>query len=146
MIIMMNKKTVVVAGTAVGVVGVGAIAYKLIKMNKLKKQQEQQATTDNEETQEDVTTNETKVPDTTNDTQEEKVTQTNQKDIQKDASKYIASWLRTGSQLYYENDLDRFYNCLLALGLTEDNALLFKNVARTGDYYIENDMRQYLNK
>ena len=145
MIIMMNKKTVVVAGTAVGVVGVGAIAYKLIKMNKLKKQQEQQATTDNEEIQEDVATNETEVPEATNDTQE-KVAQTNQKDIQKDASKYIASWLRTGSQLYYENDLDRFYNCLLALGLTEDNALLFKNVARTGDYYIENDMRQYLNK
>ena len=142
---MMNKKTVVVAGTAVGVVGVGAIAYKLIKMNKLKKQQEQQATTDNEEIQEDVATNETEVPEATNDTQE-KVAQTNQKDIQKDASKYIASWLRTGSQLYYENDLDRFYNCLLALGLTEDNALLFKNVARTGDYYIENDMRQYLNK
>ena len=144
---MMNKKTVVVAGTTVGVVGIGAIAYKLIKMNKLKKQQEQQATTDNEETQEDVTTNETEVPDTTtNDTQEEKVAQTNQKDIQKDASKYIASWLRTGSQLYYETDLDRFYNCLLTLGLTEDNALLFKNVARTGDYYIENEMRQYLNK
>ena len=142
---MMNKKTVVVAGTAVGVVGVGAIAYKLIKMNKLKKQQEQQATTDNEEIQEDVTTNETEVPEATNDTQE-KVAQTNQKDIQKDASKYIASWLRTGSQLYYENDLDRFYNCLLALGLTEDNALLFKNVARTGDYYIENGMREYLNK
>ena len=142
---MMNKKTVVVAGTAVGVVGVGAIAYKLIKMNKLKKQQEQQATTDNEETQEDVATNETEVPEATNDTQE-KVAQTNQKDIQKDASKYIASWLRTGSQLYYENDLDRFYNCLLTLGLTEDNALLFKNVARTGDYYIENEMRQYLNK
>ena len=142
---MMNKKTVVVAGTAVGVVGVGAIAYKLIKMNKLKKQQEQQATTDNEEIPEDVTTNETEVPEATNDTQE-KVAQTNQKDIQKDASKYIASWLRTGSQLYYENDLDRFYNCLLALGLTEDNALLFKNVARTGDYYIENGMREYLNK
>ena len=142
---MMNKKTVVVAGTAVGVVGVGAIAYKLIKMNKLKKQQEQQATTDNEEIQEDVATNETEVPEATNDTQE-KVAQTNQKDIQKDASKYIASWLRTGSQLYYENDLDRFYNCLLALGLTEDNALLFKNVARTGDYYIENGMREYLNK
>ena len=33
---MMNKKTLVLAGATVGVVGVGAIAYKLIKINKLR--------------------------------------------------------------------------------------------------------------
>ena len=33
---MMNKKTLVLAGVTVGVVGVGAIAYKLFKLNKLR--------------------------------------------------------------------------------------------------------------
>ena len=33
---MMNKKTLVLAGVTVGVVGVGAIAYKLIKIHKLR--------------------------------------------------------------------------------------------------------------
>ena len=37
---MMNKKTLVFAGTAVGVVGVGVIAYKLFKLHKLRNDNE----------------------------------------------------------------------------------------------------------
>ena len=33
---MLNKKTLVLAGVTVGVVGVGAIAYKLFKLHKLR--------------------------------------------------------------------------------------------------------------
>ena len=117
---MMNKK-VVVAGTAVGVVGVGVIVYKLAKLNKLKNQQE--AACDEDTTTEDRC----------------RVIEVTPLDI-------ITSWTNAGGKLCSEEDLNDFYEWLLSLDFTENSANKLKILAGKGIDGFKNNAREFLEK
>lgn len=60
------------------------------------------------------------------------------------ATRYIASWLRVGGQLYYGEDIDNFYNWLLSLGLTEDEAYDILHLAGTGKLELQTSAQHFL--
>ena len=118
---MMNKKVVAVAGTAVGVVGVGVIVYKLAKLNKLKNQQED--TCDEDTTTEDGC----------------RIIEVTPLDI-------ITSWTNAGGTLCSEEDLNEFYEWLISLNFTEVSANKLKTIAGKGINGIKNNAREFLEK
>ena len=60
------------------------------------------------------------------------------------ATRFIASWLREGGQLRTGKDYDNFYNWLLSLGLSEDDAEHIKFLAMNGKMELEYSARKYL--
>ena len=62
------------------------------------------------------------------------------------ATRYIASWTRSGGKLYYLDDVEKFYNWLLSTGMTEDEAKQIKFLATNGKLELENSVKEFLNK
>lgn len=60
------------------------------------------------------------------------------------ASRYIASWIRAGGELYYVEDVDNFYEWLLSLGLTNDEATHIGWLATNGKMELENDAEKFI--
>ena len=61
-------------------------------------------------------------------------------------SRFIASWVREGGGLRYREDVNDFYNWLISLGLTEEQAKHIKFLATNGKLELENSARKFLNK
>lgn len=61
-------------------------------------------------------------------------------------TRFIASWLRAGGQLYYVEDVDNFSKWLLSLGLTEDEVYHIINMATCGKIELEHNAREFLSK
>jgi hypothetical protein len=61
-------------------------------------------------------------------------------------TRFIASWLRAGGQLYYVEDIDDFQGWLLSLGLNEDEAYHVINLATCGKMELEHSAREFLKK
>lgn len=62
------------------------------------------------------------------------------------ASRYVASWVRAGGELYYGEDLCNFYRWLLSLGLTEDEAHHVKRLAENGKLELEVSAEMFINE
>lgn len=62
------------------------------------------------------------------------------------ATRFIASWLRSGGQLRYEKDYDNFYEWLLSLGLDKEDADHIKFLAMNGKMELEHEAKKFLNK
>ena len=62
------------------------------------------------------------------------------------ATRFIASWLRSGGQLRYEKDYDNFYEWLLSLGLTSDEVWPIMYLATTGKMELEVHAKAFLKK
>ena len=61
-------------------------------------------------------------------------------------TRFIASWIREGGELRYQEDLDNFYNWLLSLGLTINEAKHVKFLAENGKLELEDSVKKFLNK
>lgn len=61
-------------------------------------------------------------------------------------SRFIASWVREGGGLRYVEDIKDFYNWLISLGLTEEQANHIKFLATNGKLELENSARKFLSK
>ena len=61
-------------------------------------------------------------------------------------SRFIASWLRAGGELYYVEDVDNFCKWLLSLGLNEDEVYHICNLATCGKVELENNAKEFLRK
>lgn len=61
-------------------------------------------------------------------------------------SRFIASWLRAGGELYYVEDVDNFCSWLLSLGLNEDEVYHIRNLATCGKVELENNAKEFLSK
>lgn len=61
------------------------------------------------------------------------------------ATRYIASWLREGGQLRYGNDYINFYNWLISLGLSKEDARHIKFLAMNGKAELEHSAKEFLN-
>ena len=61
-------------------------------------------------------------------------------------TRFIASWLRAGGQLYYVEDVDNFQGWLLSLGLSEDEVYHISNMATCGKVELEHNAREFLSK
>lgn len=61
-------------------------------------------------------------------------------------TRFIASWLRAGGQLYYVEDINDFQGWLLSLGLNEDEAYHVINLATCGKMELEHSAREFLKK
>lgn len=61
-------------------------------------------------------------------------------------SRFIALWVREGGGLRYREDVNDFYNWLISLGLTEEQANHIKFLATNGKLELENSARKFLNK
>jgi hypothetical protein len=61
-------------------------------------------------------------------------------------TRFIASWLRAGGQLYYVDDVDDFCKWLSSLGLNEDEVYHIRNMATCGKMELEHNAREFLNK
>jgi hypothetical protein len=62
------------------------------------------------------------------------------------ATRYIASWLRAGGELYYVEDVDNFRGWLLSLGLTADEVYHISNLATCGKLELENSAKKFLSE
>ena len=60
------------------------------------------------------------------------------------ATRYIASWLKEGGQLHYRNDIDNFYNWLLSMELSEEDANHIRFLATNGKMELEYRAKMYL--
>lgn len=60
------------------------------------------------------------------------------------ATRFIASWLRKGGQLRYGEDYDNFYEWLLLVGLTEDDAKHVVYLAQNGKCELECSAKLFL--
>lgn len=60
------------------------------------------------------------------------------------ATRYIASWVRKGGQLMYGEDIDDFYEWLLSLGLSTEDADDIKFLAMNGKMELENSALKFL--
>lgn len=61
-------------------------------------------------------------------------------------TRFIASWLRAGGELYYVEDVDNFQGWLLSLGLSEDEAYHIVNLATCGKVELEHNAREFIDK
>ena len=61
------------------------------------------------------------------------------------ATRYIASWLREGGQLRYNKDYINFYNWLIWLGLSKEDARHIKFLAMNGKAELEYEAKEFLN-
>ena len=61
-------------------------------------------------------------------------------------SRYIASWLNEGGEIYYGKGEGSFYQWLLSLGLTEEEAIHIRNLALNGKLELENSARKFMDK
>ena len=61
-------------------------------------------------------------------------------------TRFIASWLRAGGQLYFVEDVDNFQGWLLSLGLSEDEVYHISNMATCGKVELEHNAREFLSK
>lgn len=61
-------------------------------------------------------------------------------------TRFIASWLRAGGQLYFVEDIDNFQGWLLSLGLNEEEVYHISNMATCGKVELEHNAREFLNK
>ena len=59
-------------------------------------------------------------------------------------TRFIASWVRMGGQLQYGEDIDNFYDWLLSLGLTKEEADHIRFLATNGKLELENSARKFL--
>lgn len=62
------------------------------------------------------------------------------------ATRFIASWVREGGKLRTGKDIDDFYEWLLSLGLSEDDAYHIKFLAENGKLELETSARKFLNE
>ena len=60
------------------------------------------------------------------------------------ATRYIASWIRVGGQLYYGEDVDKFQNWLISMGLSDDDVCYITELARCGKLELEASARKFL--
>jgi hypothetical protein len=60
------------------------------------------------------------------------------------ASRYVASWVRAGGELYYGEDVINFYRWLLSLGLTKDEAQHIKRIAENGKLELEVSAEKFI--
>ena len=60
------------------------------------------------------------------------------------ATRFIASWLRSGGQLRYEKDYDNFYEWLLSLDLSKEDADDIKFLATNGKMELEYSAKMFL--
>ena len=61
-------------------------------------------------------------------------------------TRFIASWLRAGGQLYFVEDVDNFQTWLLSFGLSEDEVYHISNMATCGKVELEHNAREFLSK
>ena len=61
-------------------------------------------------------------------------------------TRFIASWLRAGGELYYVQDVDNFCEWLLSLGLSEDEVYHIRNLATCGKTELEHNAREFISK
>lgn len=61
-------------------------------------------------------------------------------------TRFIASWLRAGGELYYVEDVDNFQGWLLSLGLSEEEVYHISNLATCGKVELEHNAREFLSK
>ena len=61
------------------------------------------------------------------------------------ATRFIASWLRKGGRLRTGEDYDNFYEWLLSLNLSEDDARHIKFLASNGKMELETSAMKFLN-
>lgn len=61
-------------------------------------------------------------------------------------TRFIASWLRAGGQLYFVEDVDNFREWLLSFGLSEDEVYHISNMATCGKVELEHNAREFLSK
>ena len=62
-------------------------------------------------------------------------------------SQYVASWVKEGGTLDYDEDLvygGRFMKWLMAIGLTEEEARRIRNFADNGKLELEESARSFL--
>jgi hypothetical protein len=59
-------------------------------------------------------------------------------------TRFIASWVRMGGQLQYGEDIDNFYDWLLSIDLSEEEANHIKFLATNGKLELENSARKFL--
>ena len=62
------------------------------------------------------------------------------------ATRFIASWVRVGGKLRTGEDYDNFYEWLLSLGLSEDDAEHVKFLAENGKLELETSAKVFLKK
>ena len=62
------------------------------------------------------------------------------------ATRFIASWVREGGKLRTGKDIDDFYEWLLSLDLSEDDADHIKFLAENGKLELETSARKFLNE
>ena len=59
------------------------------------------------------------------------------------ASRYIASWVRSGGDLHWDDNRN-FYKWLLAMGLSKEDALHVKRLAENGKLELENSAKKFI--
>lgn len=62
------------------------------------------------------------------------------------ATRFIASWVRSGGSLASHDDLIEFSNWLVSLGLSMDDARYIKDLASNGKMELEYSARLFLKK
>lgn len=60
------------------------------------------------------------------------------------ATRFIASWVRKGGKLQYGKDIDNFYEWLLSLGLSKEDADDIKFLATNGKLELEISAKEFL--
>lgn len=62
------------------------------------------------------------------------------------ATRYIASWIKSGGGLKYGEDIDNFTKWLKSLGLSEADVSGIKWIATNGKMELEHSAKQFLTK
>lgn len=60
------------------------------------------------------------------------------------ASRYIASWVRSGGALCYGEDYHNFYRWLLSMDITEEDAKYIKRLAENGKLELETSAEMFI--
>ena len=60
------------------------------------------------------------------------------------ATRYIMSWIRKGGKLRLGEDIDNFYEWLLSLNLSEEDADYIKFIATNGKLELETSAMRFL--
>lgn len=61
-------------------------------------------------------------------------------------SRYIASWINAGGNLYYVEDVDNFHKWLLSVGLTEEEAAHIVFLATNGKLELEKNAEKFISE
>ena len=59
-------------------------------------------------------------------------------------TRYIASWLKAGGNLYYGEDIDEFSEWLKSLGLSDDEVYHLVNMATCGKLELEVNAKSFI--